>query len=63
MYPDYNIERIDSDVLTRKGEHIRLLEKFQNGDIDILVGTQMIAKGLDNPERNSGGCDFCGCKF
>lgn len=49
LYPDYNIERIDSDVLTRKGEHIRLLEKFQNGDIDILVGTQMIAKGLDNP--------------
>jgi len=49
LYPDYNIERIDSDVLTRKGEHIRLLEKFQNGGIDILVGTQMIAKGLDNP--------------
>lgn len=49
LYPDYNIERIDSDILTRKGEHIRLLEKFQNGDIDILVGTQMIAKGLDNP--------------
>ncbi len=49
LYPDYNIERIDSDILTRKGEHIRLLEKFQKGDIDILVGTQMIAKGLDNP--------------
>lgn len=49
LYPDYNIERIDSDVLVKKGEHIRLLEKFQNGDIDILVGTQMIAKGLDNP--------------
>ena len=40
---------MDSDVLTRKGEHIRLLEKFQKGEIDILVGTQMIAKGLDNP--------------
>jgi primosomal protein N' (replication factor Y) len=49
LYPDYNVERIDSDVLTRKGEHIRLLEKFQRGEIDILVGTQMIAKGLDNP--------------
>ena len=49
LYPDKNIERIDSDILTRKGEHIRLLEKFQKGDIDILVGTQMIAKGLDNP--------------
>ena len=49
LYPEYNIERIDSDVLVRKGEHIRLLEKFQKGEIDILVGTQMIAKGLDNP--------------
>lgn len=49
LYPDYNVERIDSDVLVRKGEHIRLLEKFQKGEIDILVGTQMIAKGLDNP--------------
>lgn len=49
LYQGYNVERIDSDVLTRKGEHIRLLERFQRGDIDILVGTQMIAKGLDNP--------------
>ncbi len=49
LFPDKNIERIDSDILVRKGEHIRLLEKFQNGEIDILVGTQMIAKGLDNP--------------
>lgn len=49
LFPENNIERIDSDILVRKGEHIRLLEKFQKGDIDILVGTQMIAKGLDNP--------------
>lgn len=49
LFPNYKVERIDSDVLVRKGEHIRLLERFQNGDIDILVGTQMIAKGLDNP--------------
>lgn len=49
LYPENKVERIDSDILTRKGEHIRLLEKFQHGEIDILVGTQMIAKGLDNP--------------
>ncbi len=49
IFPENNVERIDSDILVRKGEHIRLLEKFQKGDIDILVGTQMIAKGLDNP--------------
>lgn len=49
LFPENKIERIDSDILVRKGEHIRLLERFQNGSIDILVGTQMIAKGLDNP--------------
>lgn len=49
IFPEHKVERIDSDVLVRKGEHIRLLERFQKGDIDILVGTQMIAKGLDNP--------------
>ena len=49
LYPNNAVERIDSDVLVRKGEHVRLLEKFQKGEIDILVGTQMIAKGLDNP--------------
>ena len=49
LYPDKTVERIDSDVLVRKGEHIKLLDKFQKGEIDILVGTQMIAKGLDNP--------------
>ncbi len=49
IFPDNVIERIDSDILTRKGEHIRLLERFQHKEIDILVGTQMIAKGLDNP--------------
>ena len=49
LYPNYGVERADSDIMIRKGEHIRLLERFQKGDIDILVGTQMIAKGLDNP--------------
>lgn len=49
IFPDNIVERIDSDILTRKGEHIRLLERFQRKEIDILVGTQMIAKGLDNP--------------
>lgn len=49
IFKGYNIARIDSDVLVRKGEHIRLLDKFQKGEIDILIGTQMIAKGLDNP--------------
>ena len=49
IFPDAKIARIDSDVLTKKYEHIDILKSFQNGDIDILIGTQMIAKGLDNP--------------
>lgn len=49
LFPDYRVERIDSDILTKKNAHIELLGKFQRGEIDILVGTQMIAKGLDNP--------------
>lgn len=49
LYKDARIERIDSDILTKKNAHIELLDKFQNGEIDILIGTQMIAKGLDNP--------------
>ena len=49
LYPDARVERIDSDILTRKNAHIEVLNKFQKGEIDILVGTQMIAKGLDNP--------------
>ena len=49
IFPDANIARIDSDVLTKKYEHIDILKSFQNGEIDILIGTQMIAKGLDNP--------------
>ena len=49
LFKNANVERIDSDILSKKNEHIKLLNKFQNGEIDILVGTQMIAKGLDNP--------------
>jgi primosomal protein N' (replication factor Y) (superfamily II helicase) len=49
MFPDAAIERVDSDVLSKKNEIIKILDRFQSGKIDILIGTQMIAKGLDNP--------------
>lgn len=49
IFKEARIERIDSDILTKKYAHIELLDRFQQGDIDILIGTQMIAKGLDNP--------------
>ncbi len=48
FFPEYKIERLDSDSLSKKNEHIEILKRFQKGDIDILIGTQMIAKGLDN---------------
>lgn len=43
------VERMDADTTSRKGSHRSLLERFTKGDIDVLVGTQMIAKGLDIP--------------
>jgi len=49
IFPEYKIQRLDSDSLTKKNEHFEILEAFSNGEIDILIGTQMIAKGLDNP--------------
>ncbi|MCG8403433.1 MAG: primosomal protein N' [Firmicutes bacterium] len=47
--PGARIIRMDSDTTTRKGSHQRILETFSGGGADILVGTQMIAKGLDIP--------------
>lgn len=41
--------RMDNDTTRRKGAHQQLLDSFGKGDADILLGTQMIAKGLDFP--------------
>jgi len=49
LFPNSKIERLDSDSLIKKNEHIKILDRFQNREIDILIGTQMVAKGLDNP--------------
>jgi primosomal protein N' (replication factor Y) len=46
-FPDLRIARIDRDTMKRKGEIDRLLLAFDRGDIDMLVGTQMLAKGHD----------------
>ena len=40
---------MDSDTMRRPGSHQRVLSMFRSGDLDILLGTQMIAKGLDFP--------------
>ena len=49
LFPDARIKRMDSDALKRKDDYRRILGDFRTGKIDILVGTQMIAKGLHFP--------------
>jgi len=46
-FPNAKIERIDSDSITKKSYLSNILLSFSKGDIDILVGTQMVSKGLD----------------
>jgi primosomal protein N' (replication factor Y) len=48
-FPGTVVRRMDSDSMRRPGSHGRVLNAFRRGLIDILVGTQMIAKGLDFP--------------
>ncbi len=48
-FKDLRILRMDSDSMKGPGSHDEALEKFRHGEVDILVGTQMIAKGLDFP--------------
>lgn len=48
-YPKARIERMDADTTAGKGGHARILGRLAAGEIDILVGTQMIAKGHDYP--------------
>lgn len=48
-FPGYTIQRIDTDTLTVRGERKKVLDDFRNGKIDILLGTQMVAKGLNFP--------------
>src|SRR6266702_1549630 len=49
LFPHARIKRMDSDALQRKDDFRRILGDFRAGKIDILVGTQMIAKGLHFP--------------
>ena len=49
LFPDARILRMDVDTTRKKGSHQALLDQFGKGEVDILLGTQMIAKGLDFP--------------
>lgn len=47
LFPKANVERMDRDTTEEKGSHAKLYEGFAKGKTDIIVGTQMIAKGWD----------------
>ncbi len=49
-FPDLKITRMDSDTTGGKFSHDRLIQEFADGETDILIGTQMISKGLDFPK-------------
>ena len=48
-FPEYKCLRMDSDTMKQRGSHDTALELFRHGEVQILLGTQMIAKGLDFP--------------
>jgi primosomal protein N' (replication factor Y) len=66
--PGARIERMDRDTVRRREQQERLLRRFEAGDVDVLVGTQMVAKGHDFPnvtvvgvlaaDQSLGLCDF-----
>jgi primosomal protein N' (replication factor Y) len=49
LFPEARVARMDRDTTSRKGAHHRLIEQMSAREIDVLIGTQMIAKGHDFP--------------
>lgn len=49
LFPEAKILRMDADTTTAKNSHEKSFKKFSDGEYDIMVGTQMVAKGLDFP--------------
>ena len=49
MFPGIRVLRMDADTTSGKYSHEEILDKFRNGEADVLVGTQMVAKGHDFP--------------
>ncbi len=48
-FPSHEVARMDSDTMRARGSHARTLAAFRKGQVHVLMGTQMIAKGLDFP--------------
>ena len=49
-FPQLRVGRLDRDVVERKGEAMRVIDSFAAGEMDVLVGTALVAKGLDVPQ-------------
>ena len=49
-FPNARVARVDRDTVRRKGSLVEMLEKVARREVDVLIGTQMIAKGHDFPE-------------
>lgn len=49
-FPHMRVARLDRDVVERKGEAVRVIDAFSGGELDVLVGTALVAKGLDVPQ-------------
>ncbi len=49
IFPGYTVARMDRDTTSRKHGHYNILSRLEDGKTDILVGTQMVTKGLDIP--------------
>ncbi len=49
-FPGAKMARLDTDAARLRGSHVQILSAFNNHELDILVGTQMVAKGLDIPK-------------
>lgn len=49
LFPDTPVMRVDTDTVAPAGSHEKLFERFRNENIPIMVGTQMVTKGLNFP--------------
>ena len=50
LFPDFEIDRMDADTVNAVNTHEKILEHFQKENIPVLIGTQMVAKGLNLPD-------------
>lgn len=50
LFPDLEIERMDADTVSAVNTHEKILDHFKDGHVPVLIGTQMVAKGLNLPD-------------